>query len=51
MSLVGFAVGTDGQFAGAYFGKCASRFRHLGGGVFVWINSGAGSIDNARRVV
>jgi hypothetical protein len=50
-SLVGFAVGPDGQFAGAYFGQGASWFRFLGGGVFMWVNTGAGSMDNARRVV
>jgi subtilisin family serine protease len=50
-SLVGFAVGPDGQFAGTYYGQGASWFGHLGGGVFVWINTGAGSINNARRVV
>jgi subtilisin family serine protease len=50
-SLIGFAVGPDGQFAGAYFGQGASWFRYLGGGVFMWVNTGAGSMDNARRVV
>jgi hypothetical protein len=50
-SLIGFAVGHDGQFAGAYFGQGASWFDYRGSGVFTWVNTGAGSIDNARRVV
>jgi hypothetical protein len=50
-SFVGFAVGPDGQFAGAHFGQGASWFRFLGGGVLMWVNTGAGSMDNARRVV
>jgi len=50
-SLIGFALGPDGQFAGAYFGQGASWFSHLGSGIFTWVNTGAGSIDNARRVV
>jgi len=50
-SLIGFAVGPDGQFAGAYFGQGSSWFGHLGYGRFLWINTGAGSIDNAKRVV
>jgi len=50
-SLIGFAVGPDGQFAGAYFGQGASWFDYLGAGRFVWINTGAGSIMNARRIV
>jgi hypothetical protein len=50
-SLIRFAIGPDGQFAGACFGQDASWFRFLGGGGFVWVNAGAGSVDNARRVV
>jgi len=50
-SLIGFAIGPDGQFAGAYLGQGASWFRFLGGGVFAWTDTGAGSVDNARRVV
>jgi hypothetical protein len=50
-SLIGFAVGPDGQFAGAYFGQGASYFDYLGSGVFQWVNTGAGSIDVAKRVV
>ena len=50
-SLVGFAVGPDGQFAGAYFGQGASWIDYRGGGVFALVNTDAGSIDNARRVV
>jgi len=50
-SLIGFAIGPDGQFAGAYFGQGASWFDYRGSGVFTWVNTGAGSINNARRVV
>ena len=34
-SLIGFAIGPDGQFAGAYSGQGASWFRFLGGGAFM----------------
>ncbi|MGC8988008.1 S8 family serine peptidase [Infirmifilum sp.] len=50
-SLIGFAVGPDGQFAGGYFGQGASWFKYLGGGTFAWMGTGAGSIQNAKRFV
>ena len=50
-SLISFAIGPDGQFAGAFFGQGASRFRYAGSGRFIWVNTGAGSIENAMRVV
>jgi len=50
-SSIGFAAGPDGQFAGAYLGQGASWFDYRGSGVFTWVNTGAGSINNARRVV
>jgi subtilisin family serine protease len=50
-SLIGFAIGPDGQFAGAFFGEGASWFRYMGGGTFAWVGTGAGSIQNARRFV
>lgn len=50
-SLIAYAIGSDGQFAGAYYGQGASWHDYLGSGVFVWVNTGAGSIQNARRIV
>ena len=49
--LIGYTLGPDGQFAGAYYGMGASYHYYLGGGIFEWIDTGAGSIQNARRVV
>ncbi|MEM4439572.1 MAG: peptidase S8, partial [Pyrobaculum sp.] len=50
-SLIAFAIGPDGQFAGAFFGQGASYFNYIGSGRFIWVNTGAGSIENAMRVV
>ncbi|AFA40078.1 putative protease [Pyrobaculum oguniense TE7] len=50
-SLIAYAIGPDGQFAGSYYGQGASWHDYLGSGVFVWVNTGAGSIQNAKRVV
>ncbi|WP_258870611.1 hypothetical protein [Pyrobaculum aerophilum] len=50
-SLIAYALGPDGQFAGVFYGQGASLHYHLGSGVFEWSNTGAGSIQNARRVV
>jgi hypothetical protein len=49
-SLIGFTIGLDGQFVCAYFGQ-ATWFDCRGGGVFVWVITGVGAVDNARRVV
>ncbi|MEM0464171.1 S8 family serine peptidase [Pyrobaculum sp.] len=50
-SLIVYALGPDGEFAGIFFGQGASWHDYLGSGTFVWYNTGAGSMQNAKRVV
>ncbi|MEM2372753.1 MAG: S8 family serine peptidase [Thermofilaceae archaeon] len=50
-SLVAYAFGPDGQFAGAYYGQSVSWHEYMGGGTFMWSGTGAGSIQNAKRTV
>ncbi|MEM4558223.1 MAG: hypothetical protein QW251_05470 [Desulfurococcaceae archaeon] len=49
-SLISFAIGPIGQFAGVFFGQGASYFNYIGSGRFK-VNTSAGSIENAMRVV
>jgi hypothetical protein len=50
-SLIGFALGPNGMFAGVYFGEGASLFLYNGSGIFTWINTGAPGQPNAKRIV
>ncbi|MCR8501651.1 MAG: S8 family serine peptidase [Candidatus Korarchaeota archaeon] len=50
-SLVAYAFGSDGQFAGAYYRQSISWHIYMGGGRFMWSGTGAGSIQNAKRTV
>jgi subtilisin family serine protease len=50
-SLIGFALGPNGMFAGIYLGEGASRFLYNGSGIFTWINTGAPGQPNAKRIV
>ncbi|MEM4455672.1 MAG: S8 family serine peptidase [Thermofilaceae archaeon] len=50
-SLVAYAFGPDGQFAGAYYGQALSWHDYLGEGKFAWAGTGAGSMQNAKRTV
>jgi subtilisin family serine protease len=50
-SLIGFALGPNGMFAGIYLGEGASWFLYNGSGIFTWINTGAPGQPNAKRIV
>jgi subtilisin family serine protease len=49
-SLITYALGPDGQFAGGFYGESVSYHENLGGGVFLWTATGGMSGKNLSAV-